>query len=246
MAAQPEGRANGRQNVGGTDQQATAQRFRSTLDYMDISPYSPPETSTVGVEIIPLLGGFIWQCGGIIAQAGILSLKVLCVMADCRSPQEDRPVNDRCQPVEKRGETRVPARSRTSSTGTHEWSSGAGGHGERLALEMTERRVRRYGLRRKWRGAGRHVMTGGVKGGDVIAVVIGIHLCSNGNGSGRVMARGRDTSHVDRRCSRRCWRVAWARAMPTCPRATQLRTLALHGRGMGRGGGAPVRRSAQG
>jgi hypothetical protein len=30
-----------------------------TLDYMDINPYNPPETSTVGVEIIPLLGGFI-------------------------------------------------------------------------------------------------------------------------------------------------------------------------------------------
>ena len=33
-------------------------------------------------------------------------------------------------------------------------------------------------------------MTGGGKGGDVIAVVIGMLLCSCGNGSGRVMARG--------------------------------------------------------
>jgi hypothetical protein len=57
-------------------------RVRPTLVYMDISPYNPPETSTVGVEIIPLLGGFIWQRGGIIAQAGILSRKVLCVMAE--------------------------------------------------------------------------------------------------------------------------------------------------------------------
>jgi hypothetical protein len=64
---------------------------------MDISPYSPPETSTVGVEIIPLLGGFIWQCGGIIAQAGILYLKVLCVMADCESPQGDHLLRDRRQ-----------------------------------------------------------------------------------------------------------------------------------------------------
>jgi hypothetical protein len=46
-------------------------------------------------------------------------------------------------------------------------------------------------------------MTGGVKGGDVIAVVIGIHLCSSGNGSGRVMATGRDHGRVDMRCQRR-------------------------------------------
>ena len=39
-------------------------------DYIDISPYNPSETSTVDVEIIPLLRGFIWPCGGIIAQAG--------------------------------------------------------------------------------------------------------------------------------------------------------------------------------
>ena len=40
-------------------------------------------------------------------------------------------------------------------------------------------------------------MTGGVKSGDVIAVVIGILLCSSGNGSGRVMARGRDNSQAE-------------------------------------------------
>src|SRR5262245_55645030 len=141
---------------------------RPTRDYMDISLYNPPETSTVGVEIIPLLGGYIWQCGGIIAQAGMLSLKRLCVMADCRSPQADSAVHQGYRPVEKRRETRVPARSRTSATGTHARSIGAGSRGERLALEQPERRVRRCGLRRKWRGAGRRVMTGGVKGGDVI------------------------------------------------------------------------------
>jgi hypothetical protein len=217
-----------------------------TLDYIDISPYSPPETSTVDVEIIPLLGGFIWPCGGIIAQAGMLSLKGLCVMADCRSPREDRPVNDRCQPVEKRGQRRVPARSRTASPGPHARPSGAGSRRGRLALEQTERRVRRCGRRRKWRGAGRRVMTGGGKVGHVIAVIISILLGSSGNGSGRVMARGRDTSRVDRRCHRRRWRVAWARAMPTGPLAAQPRTIARDGRGRGRRGGAPVRRSAQG
>jgi hypothetical protein len=89
-------------------------------------------------------------------------------------------------------------------------------------------------------------MTGGVKGGDVIAVVIGIHLCSSGNGSGRVMATGRDHGRVDMRCQRRCWRVALARAMPTCPLASQPRTIALNGRGMGRRRVAQVRRSTQG
>src|SRR5262245_61728890 len=120
--------------------------------------------------------------------------KLLCVRTDCRSPQEDRPVNDRCQLAEKRGETRVPARSRTSATDTHARSIGAGSRGERLALQKTERRVRRSGLRRKWRGAGRHVRTGGGKGGGVIAVVIGILLCASGKGSSSVMARGRDMS----------------------------------------------------
>ena len=62
-------------------------------------------------------------------------------------------------------------------------------------------------------------MTGGGKGGDVIAVVISILLCSSGNGSGSIMVSGRDTSRVDMRCHRRFWRVAWARAMPTCPLA---------------------------
>jgi hypothetical protein len=89
-------------------------------------------------------------------------------------------------------------------------------------------------------------MTGGGKVGDVIAVVISILLCSCGNGSGRVMASGRDNSQVDMRCQRRFRRVALARAMPTCPLASQPRTIALNGRGMGRRGGAQVRRSAQG
>jgi hypothetical protein len=156
----------------------------------------PPITG-VYAEMLPhiSIGGMLW-------------LKLLCLRADCRSPQEDRPVNDRCQPVEKRGEPRVPARSRTSSTGTHERSIGVGSRRERLALEDVRRRVRRCGLRRTWRGAGRPVMTGAGKGGAVIAVAIGILLCSSGNGSGSVMASGRDTSHVDMRCQRRFWTVA--------------------------------------
>jgi hypothetical protein len=89
-------------------------------------------------------------------------------------------------------------------------------------------------------------MTGGGKVGEVIAVVISILLCSSGNGSGRVMVSGRDTSRVEMRCQRRFWRVALARAMPPCPLASQPRTIALNGRGMGRPGGAQVRRSAQG
>ena len=113
------------------------------------------------------------------------------------------------------------------------------------ARRKTEVRVRRCGLRRKWRGAGRPVMTGGGKGGDVIAVVIGILLCSSGKGSGGVMARGRDTSRMDMRCQRRCWRMALARAMPTCPLASQPRPISLNGRGRRRRGGAQVRRSAQ-
>jgi hypothetical protein len=70
-----------------------------------------------------------------ISIGGILWLKLLCVMADCISPQEDSPVNDRCQPAEQRGETRVPARRPTSATGTHKWSIGAGSRGEHPALE---------------------------------------------------------------------------------------------------------------
>jgi hypothetical protein len=138
-----------------------------------------------------------------ISIGGILSLKVLCVRADCSSPQEDSAVHHGCRPFEKRGEMRVPARSRASAPGTHEGSIGAGHRRERLALQKTEVRVRRCGLRRKWRGAGRHVTTGGGKGGDAIGVVIGILLGSSGKGSGSVMVRGRDTSHVDMRCQRR-------------------------------------------
>ena len=89
-------------------------------------------------------------------------------------------------------------------------------------------------------------MTGGGKGGDVIAVVISILLCSCGKGSVSIMASGGDTSHVDMRCQRRFWRVAWATAMPLCPCASQPRTIALNGRRMGRRGRTPVRRSAQG
>jgi hypothetical protein len=82
--------------------------------------------------------------------------------------------------------------------------------------------------------------------GGVIAVVIYILLCSSGNGSGSVMARGRDTSHVDMRCQRRFWIVALARTLPTCLLASQPRTIALNGRGMGRRRGAQVHRSTQG
>jgi hypothetical protein len=89
-------------------------------------------------------------------------------------------------------------------------------------------------------------MTGGVKGGDVIAVAIGIPLCSCDNGSGSVMASERDTSHVDMQCQRRFWTVALARTLPTCPLAFQPRTIALNGRGMGRRRGAQVHRSIQG
>jgi hypothetical protein len=76
------------------------------------------------------------------------------------------------------------------------------------AWGKTEGRVRSCGLSRNWRGAGRHGITGGGKVGDVIAVVISILLCASGNGSGRVMARGPDTRHVDMRGQRRCWRAA--------------------------------------
>jgi hypothetical protein len=47
----------GRQNIGGIADNPTAQRFRSTLDYMDIGPYSLPERSTMNVEISLQLGG---------------------------------------------------------------------------------------------------------------------------------------------------------------------------------------------
>jgi hypothetical protein len=133
----------------------------------------------------------------------ILWLQLLCVMAGGRSPQADSAVHQGYRPFEKRRETRVPARSRMSSAGTHVRSLGAGSRGERLAREPTERRGRRCGLRRTWRDARRHVRTGGVKGGDVIAVGIGILLGSSGNGSGRVMARGRDKSRMEMKCQRR-------------------------------------------
>jgi hypothetical protein len=76
------------------------------------------------------------------------------------------------------------------------------------ACGKTGVRVRSCGLKRNWRGAGRHVMTGGGKVGDVIAVVISILLYASGNGSGRGTAREPDTRHVDMRCQRRCWMVA--------------------------------------
>jgi hypothetical protein len=41
-----------------------------TLEYMEILPHNLPETSTLNVEISPLLCGFIWRCGRIIAQGG--------------------------------------------------------------------------------------------------------------------------------------------------------------------------------
>jgi hypothetical protein len=53
MAAQREGRAKGRRHGGGLDQPATAQRFSSTLDYIDIRPHNLPQISTVHIEIIP-------------------------------------------------------------------------------------------------------------------------------------------------------------------------------------------------
>jgi hypothetical protein len=52
MAAQREGRAKGRRHVGGLNQLATAQRFRSTLDYMEILPHNLPDNHTVDVNII--------------------------------------------------------------------------------------------------------------------------------------------------------------------------------------------------
>ena len=49
---------------------------------MDIGPYNLPERSPLGVEISPLRHRFIWKFRRIIAQAGILWLKLLCAMAD--------------------------------------------------------------------------------------------------------------------------------------------------------------------
>jgi hypothetical protein len=75
-----------------------------------------------------------------ISLGGSLSLKRLCVRAGGRSPQEDSAVNDRCQPVEKRGETRVPARSRTSSKVEHARSIDAGSRRENPPREGLEAR----------------------------------------------------------------------------------------------------------
>jgi hypothetical protein len=48
---------------------------------MDIGPHNLPERSAMNVEIRPLLCGFIWKFRRIIAQEGIVSLKLLCVTA---------------------------------------------------------------------------------------------------------------------------------------------------------------------
>ena len=144
--------------------------------------------------------------------------------------------------VRKSCTTSIAARRGISAMFACDHQSGAGSYRERLALEQARRRVRRCGLRRKWRGAGWHDRTRG----DVIAFVISMLLCSSGNGSGSVKASGRDTSQVEMRCQRRCWRVASARAMPTCPLPSQPRIIALNGRGTGRRRVAQVRRSTQG
>jgi hypothetical protein len=65
----------------------------------------------------------------------MLSLKRFNVIAGCRSQQEDSAVNNCCQPFEKSCATSVPALNRTSSTGKHERSIGAGSRREHLALE---------------------------------------------------------------------------------------------------------------
>jgi hypothetical protein len=149
--------------------------------------------------------------------------------------------------VRKSCPTSLAALRGTSAMFACDHRRGAGSHRERLALEHARRRVRRCGLRRKWRGAGRHVRTRGGTVGDVIAVVIiSILLCSSGNGSGNIMASRRDKSRMDMRCQRRFWRVALARVMPPYPLASQPRTIARNGRGMGPHGGVQVRRSAQG
>jgi hypothetical protein len=57
-------------------------RVSPTLDYIDIRPDILPETSTVGVEICPRSRGYMLKFRRIIAQAGILWLKLLCVMAE--------------------------------------------------------------------------------------------------------------------------------------------------------------------
>jgi hypothetical protein len=48
---------------------------------MDIDQDKLPETSTVHVEISPLISGFMWRFRRIIAQARILWIRVLCILA---------------------------------------------------------------------------------------------------------------------------------------------------------------------
>jgi hypothetical protein len=60
MAAQREGRANGKRHVGGLYQPATAQRFRSTLEYMEIFPHNLPNSPVRNVSLISYWGGL---CG---------------------------------------------------------------------------------------------------------------------------------------------------------------------------------------
>jgi hypothetical protein len=49
---------------------------------MDIGPDNLPERSTMTVEISPLIHRFMLKWRRIIAQAGFLWLKLLCVMAE--------------------------------------------------------------------------------------------------------------------------------------------------------------------
>jgi hypothetical protein len=89
MAAQHRGSKKSTQHIGGLDQPAIAQRFRSTLDYIDIGPYNLPETSTVNVEISPSTMGIymeIWLHNG---TGGFLWRKLLCLMASGWSRAED-------------------------------------------------------------------------------------------------------------------------------------------------------------
>src|SRR6266498_5829307 len=70
-------------HVGGTCLHTTAQRFSSTLDYMDIRPDNLAERSTRGIEITPLARGFIRQCCRIIAQGRIISAIPHCPFRFC-------------------------------------------------------------------------------------------------------------------------------------------------------------------
>jgi hypothetical protein len=126
-------------------------------------------------------------------------------MADCRSPQEDRAIHHGCRPFEKRSGTRVPARSRTSSTRTYEGSIGVGRRRERLALQKTERRVRRCGLVRKWRGTGRRVRVGAAGERWKRSPGMGGLLRQHGNtGSLSPRRRGRRRRPRKKACVRRC------------------------------------------